>query len=84
MTLGVGALDLLEPSPGPTMLDLARAGVIHVLASDAHSSRAGRPVALAAGLQALASVPPVAAHVDWVRRHAPQAIVQGEEIASPY
>ena len=68
----------------PTMLDLARAGVIHVLGSDAHSSLAGRPVVLAAGLQVLASVPPVAAHLDWVRRHAAHAIVQGEEIASPY
>lgn len=66
------------------MLDLARAGVIHVLGSDAHSSRAGRPVALAAGLQALATVAPVADHLEWVSRLAPEAIVRGEEVAAPY
>jgi protein-tyrosine phosphatase len=68
----------------PAMLDLARAGVIHVLGSDAHSSRAGRPVALAAGLAALATVPPVAGCMDWVAKRAPEAIVRGENITPPY
>jgi protein-tyrosine phosphatase len=68
----------------PAMLDLARAGVVHVLASDAHSSHAGRPVALAAGLQVLASVRPVAEHLEWVSRGAPDAIVRGEEVDPPY
>ena len=34
-----------------------RAGVTHVLGNDAHSSRAGRPVALSAALEALRTVP---------------------------
>ena len=68
----------------PAMLDLARAGVIHVLGSDAHSSRAGRPVALAAGLAALTTVPPVDGWLDWVAEHAPDAIVRGEDITPPY
>jgi protein-tyrosine phosphatase len=68
----------------PAMLDLARAGVIHVLGSDAHSSRAGRPVALAAGLEALATVPPVAGWLDWVAERAPEAIVRGEDVVPPY
>jgi protein-tyrosine phosphatase len=73
-----------EEQTRPAMLDLARAGVIHVLGSDAHSSRAGRPVALAGGFSALATVSPVADHLDWVRRDAPAAIVRGEEIEAPY
>jgi protein-tyrosine phosphatase len=68
----------------PGMLELARAGVIHVLGSDAHSSRAGRPVALAAGLAALTSVAPMAGHLDWVADCAPAAIVRGEDLSPPY
>jgi protein-tyrosine phosphatase len=66
------------------MLELAGAGVIHVLGSDAHSSRAGRPVALAAGLRALATVDPIRAHLDWVSSRAPEAIVRGEDATAPY
>ncbi len=58
--------------------------MIHVLGSDAHSSRAGRPVALAGGFQVLATVPPMAAHLDWIRHGAPEAIVRGEEVVPPY
>jgi protein-tyrosine phosphatase len=68
----------------PAMLELAQAGVIHVLGSDAHSSRAGRPVALAAALRALATVDPVGAHLDWVANRAPEAIVRGEDVTAPY
>jgi protein-tyrosine phosphatase len=75
---------LTDENSRSTMLDLARAGVIHVLASDAHSSRAGRPVALTPGLKVLATVAPVSAHLDWVSRSAPDAIVRGEEVAAPY
>lgn len=66
------------------MLELARAGVIHVLGSDAHSSHAGRPVSLTAGLAALTTVPPMAAHLDWVAERAPEAIVRGEDVEPPY
>ena len=68
----------------PAMLDLARAGVIHVLGSDSHSSRAGRPVALAAGLEVLSAVEPTAAHLDWVAHGAPEAITRGAEVEPPY
>jgi tyrosine-protein phosphatase YwqE len=66
------------------MLALARAGVVHVLGSDAHSSRAGRPVALAAAVAALATVAPTAAHLEWISRTAPQAIVDGAELTPPF
>jgi protein-tyrosine phosphatase len=75
---------LTYDSTRPGMLDLARAGVVHVLGSDSHSSRAGRPVALAAALELLGSVRPTSAHLDWVTHAAPLAIVHGEDIRPPY
>ena len=66
------------------MVALARAGVLHVLGSDAHSSRAGRPVALSAALAVLAALDATAAHADWIARAAPEAIVRGEEITPPF
>ncbi len=75
---------VLDPVYGAGMLTLASAGVVHVLASDAHSSHAGRPVALAAALQALASVAPAAAHLEWIARTAPSAIAAGQELSAPF
>jgi len=66
------------------MLALARAGVIHVLGSDSHSSLAGRPVALAAALQVLATAEPTAAHLGWIAGTAPRAIVAGRDLTSPF
>jgi hypothetical protein len=66
------------------MLDLARAGVIHVLGSDAHSSRFGRAVALSGALEVLQAVEPVSRHLTWLARSAPHAIVQGRELSSPF
>jgi protein-tyrosine phosphatase len=66
------------------MLALARAGVIHVLGSDSHSSRAGRPVALAAAIAALDGVEPAASHLEWIARTAPEAIVRGDELMPPF
>jgi protein-tyrosine phosphatase len=66
------------------MLTLARAGVIHVLGSDAHSSRAGRRVALTPALDALREVQPVASHLEWIARTAPQAIARGDELRPPF
>jgi protein-tyrosine phosphatase len=75
---------LTDPQAGTWMLELARAGVIHVLGSDAHSSRAGRPVVLSAALSALSEVERVNAHLDWLARTAPAAIVAGEDLAPPF
>ena len=66
------------------MLALARAGVIHVLGSDSHSSRAGRPVALAAAIAALDGIEPAASHLEWIARTAPEAIVRGDELTPPF
>ena len=66
------------------MVTLAREGVLHLLGSDAHSARIGRPVALAAALQRLRTVQPTAAHLRWIAQVAPEAIVRGEAVAPPF
>jgi protein-tyrosine phosphatase len=66
------------------MVTLASAGVVHVLASDAHSSRAGRPVAISPAVATLAAVAPVAGHLEWVTHTAPEAIAAGREVSPPF
>lgn len=66
------------------MAALAEAGLVHVLASDAHSSHGGRPVHLSAALEKLAEIPALAPHLDWIAHTAPQAIVRGEEFTVPW
>jgi protein-tyrosine phosphatase len=68
----------------PGMLELAGRGLVHVLASDAHSSHGGRAVSIEAGLRALSAVARVAGHVDWIAHTAPEAIVAGGVPAPPY
>jgi protein-tyrosine phosphatase len=66
------------------MLELARRGLIHVLGSDAHSSRVGRPMSLSGALAVLATVQPTSAHVDWIGGAAPRAISAGAELTPPF
>ena len=66
------------------MLDLARAGVIHVLGSDSHSSHAGRRVELSAALGVLRTAPPMREHLEWIGCTAPQAIVRGLDLTVPF
>jgi protein-tyrosine phosphatase len=73
-----------EDAAAEGMLALARQGVVHVVASDAHSSHGGRPVRLSGALARLAEVEPVASHLDWVAREAPRAIVAGEDLVAPF
>lgn len=73
-----------EDAAADGMLELARRGLVHVLGSDAHSSRAGRPVALAGALRRLAGVDRVAPHLDWIAHEAPQAIVAGGVPQPPF
>jgi len=74
---------LTDTASQPAMLELARAGLIHVLGSDSHSAAAGRPVALSAALQILAAVAPIAADTDWVMS-IPRAIVRGSDVTPPF
>jgi protein-tyrosine phosphatase len=66
------------------MVMLARQRVIHVLGSDAHSARAGRPVAIADALDVLAGVDMLRAHLKWISHAAPADIVAGREVRPPF
>ncbi|HZD97459.1 MAG TPA: CpsB/CapC family capsule biosynthesis tyrosine phosphatase [Micromonosporaceae bacterium] len=66
------------------MAELVSAGVVHVLGSDSHSSRFGRPVALAAALEVLGELEPTIRHLTWIGRTAPLAIIDGRELRSPF
>jgi protein-tyrosine phosphatase len=77
------AAHLLGANTGPFMLSLASRGLIHVLGSDAHSSRHGRPVQLSDAIEALHRVNSTAPHLEWMSRTAPEAIVAGEDLEPP-
>jgi protein-tyrosine phosphatase len=68
----------------PTLLDLAGHGLVHLLASDAHSSHGGRPVQLSPGLGRLAEVPRTRPHLDWIASTGPAAILEGELAIPPF
>lgn len=67
---------------GDLVLKYARAGLVHLLGSDAHSSRAGRPVRLAAGVARLRDVCSPE-QVEWIAQDAPNAILEGAESLTP-
>ena len=56
----------------------ARDGLVHVVASDAHSSHGGRPVVLSGALAALRAAGLPEARVRWIAETVPRAIVAGE------
>jgi protein-tyrosine phosphatase len=69
---------------GPTLLGLARRGLLHVLGSDAHSSRGGRPVRLSGAIALLRADEQLAEWVNWMVEAAPRAILEGRDIEPPY
>jgi protein-tyrosine phosphatase len=88
--VGLGALVqvtaafLEHEHAAPVILGLAERGLVHLIGSDAHSSRAGRPVALSAAVTALGETRRVGPHVDWVARTAPAGILAGEDVIPPW
>jgi protein-tyrosine phosphatase len=66
------------------MLAMAEKGLVHVLSSDAHSARAGRPVRLSPALERLREVELLAPHIDWIAETAPSAIVNGDPLDPPF
>jgi protein-tyrosine phosphatase len=80
----VTAALIADGPAAPTMIELAHHGLVHLLGSDAHSSRAGRPVKLSHGLARLAEVDCVKPHLDWVVRQGPRAILAGEHTWPPF
>jgi len=80
----VTAAMLEHEHAAPVILELAERGLVHLLGSDAHSSRAGRPVRLSAGFAALAGVEHLRPHLAWLTEEAPRALLAGEELTPPY
>jgi protein-tyrosine phosphatase len=80
----VTAEPLLDENSAPWMLDLARRGLVHVVSSDSHSARLGRPLRISDALDRLAEVEPLRPHLDWISHAAPAAIVAGDDVEPPY
>ncbi|MGH2834955.1 MAG: CpsB/CapC family capsule biosynthesis tyrosine phosphatase, partial [Solirubrobacteraceae bacterium] len=71
-----------QAQDGDLVLSYAAEGLVHLLASDAHSSLAGRPVRLTPGFDRLREVCPES-WVRWMAETAPSAIVAGEPVTVP-
>jgi protein-tyrosine phosphatase len=72
-----------EAADEDLVIRYARDGLVHLLASDAHSSLAGRPVRLAGAFERLHEVCSQE-QIDWMAEAAPSAILAGEPIAPPW
>jgi protein-tyrosine phosphatase len=75
---------LTAADTAPTMLELAGRGLIHVLSSDSHSGRRGRPLKISDGIAALRSVGALAPHLEWIAERAPAAIAEGLDVDPPF
>lgn len=68
--------------PDALILRLAREGLVHLIASDAHSSHGGRQIVLSTAVQRLREVC-TPAQVAWIAEQAPAAILRGEPLTPP-
>jgi protein-tyrosine phosphatase len=75
---------LAESGARETMLGWARRGLIHLVASDAHSTHGGRPLRISAGIGTLRDLELLRPHIDWIAREAPAAILRGERPEPPF
>jgi protein-tyrosine phosphatase len=80
----VTADPLLVSDTAPFMLDLARRGLVHVVGSDSHSSRVGRPVRISDALGRLGEIEELTAHLEWISRLGPTAIIRGDPVEVPF
>ena len=80
----VTAALIADGPAAPVMLELAALGLVHVLASDSHSAKIGRPVKLSDGLARLREVPPVAPYAEWAVQEGPAAILAGGDVMPPF
>lgn len=80
----VTAALIADGPASPVLIELASHGLIHLLGSDAHSARAGRPVRLSEGLARLAEVECVQPHLEWVTWDGPRDILAGKEVTPPF
>ena len=80
----VTAEHLARERTAPLLLELAEEGLVHLLGSDAHSSRAGRPVRLSPALERLETVERLCEHLGWIARDGPRALLGGGEVRPPF
>jgi protein-tyrosine phosphatase len=80
----VTAATLADSGPDWAPVELARRGLLHVLASDSHSPRFGRPLRLSDGVRRLREFDLLRPHIDWIVHEAPRAIVAGTPIRPPF
>jgi protein-tyrosine phosphatase len=76
--------DFLREQTAAGMMALAEAGLIHVLGSDSHSSRYGRPLRLGGALGQLATLERLIPHLGWISEAAPRAIIEGAALERPF
>jgi protein-tyrosine phosphatase len=73
----------VEPSDTDGLMQrLMRAGLVHLLATDAHSSHGGRALRLGPGYARLREILP-ADRADWIER-APQDVLRGAPVTPPW
>ena len=75
---------LVRPETAPLILELAEEGLIHLLGSDAHSSRVGRPVRLSPALESLRALERIRPHLGWIAYDGPRAVLEGGEVRPPF
>ena len=80
----VTAAALADSGPDWAPVQLARRGLLHVLASDSHSARFGRPLRLSDGVRRLREIEEMSPYVGWVVNDVPRAIVAGDPVAPPF
>jgi len=80
----VTAALIAEGPAAPFLLELAAEGLVHLLGSDAHSSRAGRPVRLSEGRDRLSEVERLKPYLGWIVIDGPAAILRGEPVIPPF
>jgi hypothetical protein len=80
----VTAAFLEHEHAAPVIVGLAERGLVHLLGTDAHSSRAGRPVTLSGGVAALRASSRVGAHIEWITSDGPAAILAGQDVTPPF
>jgi len=80
----ITAAALENTASEPALIELAERGLVHLVASDSHSSHFGRPMTVSGALRRLEGASRVGSHLDWISRQAPEAIVRGLDVEPPF
>ena len=80
----VTAAFLEHEHAAPTIVALAERGLVHLLGSDAHSSRGGRPLRLSGGFAVLRGIAALSPYIEWMAVDAPHAVLAGMDVEPPF